>query len=110
MCSLDGEWERIAAVLHDVVEDSAVTLSYLEREGFPPHLLRTLDCLAHRQDEAYSTYIERLAADVTAVHVKIADLEDNLRNNRRLAPTPDVAARIERYERALARLKGQGVT
>jgi (p)ppGpp synthase/HD superfamily hydrolase len=109
MCSLDGEWERIAAVLHDVVEDSAVTLSHLEREGFPPHLLRTLDCLTHRPGEGYSAYIERVATDVTAAHVKIADLEDNLWNNRRLNRTLDVEARIQRYEQALARLKGQDV-
>ncbi|MGH7667479.1 MAG: GTP pyrophosphokinase [Candidatus Dormibacteria bacterium] len=106
MCSLDTEWEQIAAVLHDVVEDSAVTLLQLGREGFPLHLLGTLDCLTHRQGEAYSAYIERVATDVTAARVKIADLEDNLRNNRRLDRTPDVDARIERYERALARLKG----
>lgn len=109
MCSLNGEWERIAAVLHDVVEDSDVTLTQLEREGFPPHLLRTLDCLTHRQDETYSVYIERVATDVTAAQVKIADLEDNLRNNTRLRRTAEVEARIQRYEQALARLKGQGV-
>jgi hypothetical protein len=43
MCLLDGDWERIAVVLRDVVEDSAVTVSYLEREVFRPDLLRTLD-------------------------------------------------------------------
>lgn len=46
-----------------------------------------------------------MATDVTAVRVKIADLEDNLRNNRCLDRTEDVEARIQRYEQALARLK-----
>jgi (p)ppGpp synthase/HD superfamily hydrolase len=110
MCSVDGWWERIAAVLHDVVEDSDVTLSRLEREGFPPHLLTTLDCLTHRQGEAYSAYIERVATDASATLVKIADLEDNLRNNRRLNRTANVEARIQRYEQALVRLKGQDLS
>jgi hypothetical protein len=92
-----------------VVEDSDVSLTRLEREGFPAHLLRTLDCLTHRQDEAYSAYIERVAADATATQVKIADLEDNLGNNRRFDRTPDVEARIQRYEQALARLRGQDI-
>jgi hypothetical protein len=45
MASVDGERDQIAAVLHDVVEDCDVTLDQLEREGFPPQVIRTLDCL-----------------------------------------------------------------
>jgi guanosine-3',5'-bis(diphosphate) 3'-pyrophosphohydrolase len=101
MASVDGEGARIAAVLHDVVEDCGVTLGQLEREGFPSDLLRSLDCLTHREGEEYSAYIERVATDATAIQVKIADLKDNLRNNRALGPTQDVDARIRRYEVAL---------
>ena len=106
MASMDGERARIAAVLHDVVEDCDVTLDQLEGEGFPLDLLRTLDCLTRRDGEEYSAYIERVATDATATRVKIADLEDNLRNNRALDRTRDVDARIRRYEGALGRLSG----
>jgi ubiquinone/menaquinone biosynthesis C-methylase UbiE len=110
MASVDGETAQIAAVLHDVVEDCEVTFDQLEREGFPSQVLRTLDCLTRREGEEYSTYIERVATDATAIRVKIADLEDNLRNNGALDRTHDVDARIQRYERALGLLESLSQT
>ena len=71
MASVDGERDQIAAVLHDVVEDCDVTLDQLEREGFPPQVIRTLDCLTHREGEEYSAYIERVATDATAVGLRL---------------------------------------
>ena len=54
---------------------------------------------------SYEQYIEKVACDDLAREVKLADLADNLANNRRLASTPDVAARIDRYEQAVRRLQ-----
>ena len=102
MASVGGESAQIAAVLHDVVEDSEITLGQLASSGFAPSILFTLDCLTRRHGEKYSVYIGRVATDPTAVQVKIADLEDNLRNNLRLARSPSVEARIQRYNQALA--------
>jgi (p)ppGpp synthase/HD superfamily hydrolase len=101
MASVDGESARVAAVLHDVVEDSEITLEQIEREGIPPDVLRTLDCLTRREGEAYSTYIRRVATDATAIRVKIADLHDNLRNNKAGERSPEVDDRIRRYQAAL---------
>ncbi|MGA8014703.1 MAG: GTP pyrophosphokinase [Candidatus Dormiibacterota bacterium] len=108
MASVAGESAQIAAVLHDVIEDTEITLAQLARWGFSPSVLFTLDCLTRRRGEAYSVHIGRVATDPTAVQVKIADLKDNLRNNLRLARSPDVKARIQRYEQALASLNPQG--
>jgi len=52
----------------------------------------------------YDAYIARLARDPLARGVKLADLADNLANNRRLPPTPDKPARIARSEQAIASL------
>lgn len=52
----------------------------------------------------YEQYIERLASNAIAREVKLADLNNNLVNNRRLAPTADVRERISRYERAIVKL------
>jgi (p)ppGpp synthase/HD superfamily hydrolase len=104
MLSVNGNFEQITAVLHDVVEDTRVTLDQLRSEGFPASVLHALDHLTQRSGEEYSAYIERVASDGLATEVKVADICDNLRNNRRLARTPDVVARLERYERALTRL------
>jgi (p)ppGpp synthase/HD superfamily hydrolase len=104
MAAVDGERARVAAVLHDLVEDSDVTFDQLEREGIPPDVLRTLDCLTRREGEEYSTYIGRVATDATAIRVKLADLEDNLRNNQAHERTPEVINRIRRYRAALQSL------
>jgi (p)ppGpp synthase/HD superfamily hydrolase len=101
MAAVDGESARVAAMLHDVVEDSEITLEQLEREGIPPDVLRTLDCLTRREGEEYSAYIRRVATDPTAIRVKIADLHDNLRNNEALERAPEVDDRIRRYRAAL---------
>jgi hypothetical protein len=42
--------------------------------------------------------------------VKVADLRDNLRNNKSLTPTPSVLERIERYEQALSFLQPKLIT
>jgi (p)ppGpp synthase/HD superfamily hydrolase len=92
---------RIVALLHDVVEDSPVTLADLADNGFDRLILHAVDCLSRRSDEPYSDYIDRVAGDDLARKVKLSDLADNLANNRALPGTPDNMARIARYERAL---------
>jgi (p)ppGpp synthase/HD superfamily hydrolase len=69
---------RIVAVLHDVVEDSEVTLAHLEDEGFTPEILAAVDALTKREDEPYEDYIKRLRPNPLARRVKIADLEHNM--------------------------------
>jgi (p)ppGpp synthase/HD superfamily hydrolase len=73
---------RIAAVLHDVVEDCEITLQHLAAHGYSSAVLMAIDALSRRDDERYAAYIMRLAENPLAVRVKIADLEDNLDPNR----------------------------
>jgi (p)ppGpp synthase/HD superfamily hydrolase len=108
MSQVESDVERIVAVLHDVIEDTECTLGDLCRLGYSERVIGALDRLTHRDGEAYETYIERIKDDPVAQQVKLADLVDNLANNRRLAEltsTIDVQERIMRYERAIAQLK-----
>jgi (p)ppGpp synthase/HD superfamily hydrolase len=91
---------RIVALLHDVVEDSDLTLRDLEERGFDRSVVDAVDCLSRRPDEDYEPYISRVASNPVAREVKLSDLADNLENNRALPPTPENLARIARYERA----------
>jgi hypothetical protein len=50
---------------------------------------------------------DKVATDATAIRVKIADLHDNLRNNKALERTPEVDDRIHRYQAALL-VRGHG--
>lgn len=100
MLGVPSRVAQIVAVLHDVVEDTNVTLSALEERGFARPILDALDCLSHRPGEDYEDYVDRLAANPIARQVKLSDLRDNLANNRALPPTQENLARIARYERA----------
>jgi (p)ppGpp synthase/HD superfamily hydrolase len=96
---------RIVALLHDVVEDSPLTLDDLAERGFDRSVLIAVDCLSRRSGESYADYIERVLTDDLACEVKLSDLADNLSNNRVLPATTETLARIERYEDALRVLR-----
>ena len=104
MLQVEADIERIVAVLHDVVEDTAYTLDDLHRLGYPDEAIEALHRLTRRDGEPYEAYIGRVAGNPIARRVKLADLADNLANNRRLEPTAQNRARVERYERAQVRL------
>jgi len=96
--------ERMAAVLHDVVEDTAWTLDDLQARGFPAEVLDAVDALTRRPGEDYDASVERAAAHPVARRVKRADLEDNLDLRRLDAVTADDVERLGRYLRAWRRL------
>ena len=105
MQSLEGEDEKIVALLHDVVEDTLTTLDMLRSAGYQQHILEAVDCLTKRDGEAYEAFIERAAANPIARRVKIADLKDNMNPARISNLTEKDRQRMEKYGRALQRLE-----
>jgi (p)ppGpp synthase/HD superfamily hydrolase len=104
MFRVQTQAERMAAVLHDVVEDSAWTLDDLRARGFADEVVETVDALTRRDGEDYEAYVDRAAAHPVARRVKIADLEDNMDVRRTGNVTERDAARLNRYLRAWKRL------
>ncbi len=104
MLNLVEPADQMVAVLHDAVEDTELELRHLVEKGYDPEVVEAVDAITHRDGESYDEYIERLATNEIARRVKVADLQENLANNQRLAPSPAVAERIDRYKRAMARL------
>ena len=100
MFRVETENERIAAVLHDVVEDTDWTLDGLRAEGFPEEIVQAVDCLTRREGESYDDRVARAAAHPIARRVKLADLEDNMDARRLTRWSGEDAARFERYHRA----------
>lgn len=96
--------ERMAAVLHDVVEDTAWTLDDLRARGFPVEVVDAVDHLTRRADESYEQFVERAGGHPVSRRVKLADLEDNLDVRRIGTVTPADAERLNRYLRAWRRL------
>lgn len=64
--------------MHDVLEDSDMTVSDLRSEGFSEDVLAALGALTRRDGEDYMDFIRRLSSNPLAVRVKLADLEDNM--------------------------------
>jgi len=98
--------ERIAAVLHDVVEDTPWTLEKLREEGFSEAVVAAVDALTRRAGETYDEFVARAATHPIGRAVKRADLEDNMDLSRLPHPTDADRARLERYRRALVLLDG----
>ena len=93
--SLDFEEGQILGLLHDVLEDTKVTSNELADE-FGEDIVFKLMVLTKQEGEEYYSYIQRVAAGPhICPHVKLADLEHNLRD---LKPGP----RKDKYQ--LARL------
>lgn len=107
MLSLSGEAERIAGVLHDVVEDcEGWSLDRLRSEGFPEVVIAGIDAVTKREGESYPEFCQRAGQNAIGRAVKIADLRDNLSPARLLAEDADTRRRTEKYRAALAILEG----
>lgn len=74
---MEDEATTCAALLHDVVEDSNVTLDELARE-FPPTVMDALRLLTHEDGADYLEYVRAIAQNPVARKVKLADLAHNL--------------------------------
>ena len=104
MFRVDGEHEQMAAVLHDVVEDTAITIDDLAREGFPPAVLRAVEALTKLPGETRLEAAARAAADPVARKVKLADNAENMDLSRIPNPTDKDYARCREYEEVRALL------
>ncbi|QKS85553.1 MULTISPECIES: HD domain-containing protein [Pseudomonas] len=100
MLRLAHDQERIVAVLHDVVEDTAVTLADLRNEGFSEAVVGAIDSLTKREGETYQAFIERAARDPIARRVKLADLAENSDLSRIGEPSQKDLDRLEKYRKA----------
>jgi len=92
--------DQITAVLHDVIEDSDMTLDYLQEQGFNDDILHAVQCITKKNDEPYDSYLTRVRQNPIALRVKIADLEDNMDIRRMSSVKPRDIERLNKYLRA----------
>jgi guanosine-3',5'-bis(diphosphate) 3'-pyrophosphohydrolase len=90
--------ERMAAVLHDIVEDTPVTFADLLAEGFAPEVVSAVRALTKHAGEDRLDAARRAAADPVARVVKLADVTDNMDLSRIPAPTQEDHDRVRKYE------------
>lgn len=104
---VDTELEKIAALLHDVVEDTSLTFADLSALGIPQEAVTALECLTHREGETYAAYICRIQDSPLAVRVKVADLTHNADLSRLPQITAADRERQAKYLHFLEVLKTQ---
>lgn len=98
MLRVTGEYERMAAVLHDAVEDTPLTLAQLTGAGFPAEVVAAIEALTKRPGESRMQAATRAAANPIARVVKLADNAENMDLGRIAAPTEKDFARLEEYK------------
>ena len=79
--TMDDEISCCAALLHDTVEDTAVTLEDLAKE-FPAEVVEAVRLLTHDPSENYLEYVRRIKGNSVAMKVKLADLAHNSDQSR----------------------------
>jgi (p)ppGpp synthase/HD superfamily hydrolase len=89
MLSLDNDEDRIVGILHDVLEDTSITLQHLEDNGFlgEIEILHALVSITRKSNESYKDFILRVKLNPIALRVKLADLRDNMDISRINNPT-----------------------
>ena len=95
------------AVLHDVVEDTDITLDFLVNDAkLSYRIIKGVDALTKLKGEDYNAYKERIKSNPDAVKVKMADLRHNT-DIRRLKGIEDKdIARVAKYHEFYMELKG----
>ena len=100
MTRVHTEEQKIVALLHDVIEDSAWTIEQLEQEGFVVEILEAVQALTKQPGEDYMNYIRRTAVTNLSLTVKMADLKDNMDLTRCKQLKPADLKRMEKYLKA----------
>lgn len=102
---MDTEDAIIVALLHDVLEDTNITLNYLTEQGFSKNITDALNLLTHNKNEDYYEYIRRIKTNPLATKVKIADLIHNSDMTRLKGTRDKDILRLEKYKQSLQLLK-----
>jgi (p)ppGpp synthase/HD superfamily hydrolase len=100
MTRFHNEAAQMVAVLHDVVEDTPITLDDLVIRGYSAEVVNAVEALTRQPDESYTAFIERISKNALATRVKLADLEHNMDIRRLPSVTEHDLSRLEQYRQA----------
>lgn len=100
MANMTTDTEMAVALLHDVIEDSDITVAELRAAGIPNDVVEAVLCLTKRAGENYSDFVLRAKQNPLARKVKLADIEDNINVLRLSVLTEKDLARVTKYHAA----------
>ena len=99
--------EKVVALLHDIVEDTPVSLEEL-KGFFSDDIVEAVDAMTKREEvEPFLGYLKRAKANPIARKVKIADMIHNSDLSRLpFPPREEDLQREEKYQIAIEWMKG----
>ena len=103
--SLENMEHKIVALLHDVLEDTTLTVDDLKNYGFTDRIVKSICVLTKKDEITYEEYLSYIKTDCNALYVKMADIKHNMDIGRIPNPTKDDYTRIKKYQKALAFLE-----
>ena len=93
--------EKTVAYLHDVIEDTELTLEDLYECGFSKEVIEAVDIITKKRGEDYQSYLNSVKKNKLARAVKLADLRHNSDLTRLTKVTEKDIERKEKYQRAI---------
>ena len=74
---MTDEYTTVVALLHDIVEDTDMTLDRLRELGIPEVCVEAIALMTHAPDVPYMDYVREIGKNPIAKAVKLADLMHN---------------------------------
>ena len=102
---VNSDEEKAVAYLHDVIEDTELTLEDLREYGFSEEVLKAVDVITKKKGQDYQTYLNSVKENKLARVVKLADLRHNSDLTRLINITEKDIERKEKYQKAIDFLK-----
>lgn len=102
---METEDEICAALLHDIIEDTPITLNILKELGFNDEVLTVLSLLTKKDEVSYDDYIKSIKENKTATKIKIADLKHNSDVTRLKKTNENSMKRLDKYKKSVAFLE-----
>lgn len=97
---MDDEYSTCVALLHDVVEDTEMTLDELS-EIFPKEVTDAIALMTHDDNVPYLNYVRKIKENPIAAKVKLADLKHNSDLTRLDVIDDKALERVEKYKGAI---------
>ena len=79
--SMQDEITTCVALLHDVAEDTEISLEQLAEE-FPESIMEPLRLLTHKEGTDYFEYIKKIKINKNAMKVKLSDIKHKMDESR----------------------------
>ena len=93
--------EKAVAYLHDVIEDTELTLEDLHEYEFSKEVIEAVDIITKKKGEDCRNYLNSVKKNKLARAVKLADLRHNSDLTRLTKVTEKDIERKEKYQKAI---------